>query len=96
MTFAGGNRWKGLDSGSGINDFLRLIVAALVESSIYFSCIVAFPVNGLGIGGLKQIPLNFTMKRNPPSHVPAPKPPGSCLGSDWTFWYLSTNDRFVK
>ena len=57
---------KGLDSGSGINDFLRLIVAALVESSIYFSCIVAFPVNGLGIGGLKHIPLNFTMKRNPP------------------------------
>ena len=75
-------RGKGLDTGSGIRELFKLIVAAFVESSIYLSWIVAFPDIGLGIGGLRHIPLNLTIKRKPPSHVPAPNPPGSFFGLD--------------
>ena len=37
-------------TGSGMSEFLRFIVAAFVESSMYLSCIAVFPDIGLGIG----------------------------------------------
>jgi hypothetical protein len=52
----------------------------------------SFFVIGLGIGGLRHAPLNFTMKQMPPSHVPAPNPPGSFLLSDFVFKYFSVKD----
>ena len=75
---------KGLDllCGSAISDFLRFIEVALVESSMYLSCIVLLPLNGRGTGGRRQAPLNLTMKRRPPSNVPAPYPPGRHLDED--------------
>ena len=46
----------------------------------------------LGMGGLRQMPLNLTRKRNPPIHVPAPKPPGRYFDSASVFWYFRTSD----
>ena len=57
-----------------------------------FTCIPLFCVRGLGIGGLRQAPLNFTMNNSPPSHVPAEKPPGNCLLSDFSCLYNIVND----
>ena len=42
-------------------ELLRFTEASWLESSIYFSCIPEFLDIGLGICGLKQAPLNFTM-----------------------------------
>ena len=65
-----------------VQESLRLTEATCNESSIYFSCLPLLPVMGLGIGGLRQAPLNFTINSKPPSHVPAPKPPGRLLSED--------------
>ena len=61
--------------------------AIWVESSTYFSCLPLFPDIGQGIGGLRQAPLNFTIKSSPPSHVPAPKPPGRLLSEAFALEY---------
>ena len=86
--------FKGLtrSSGSGITDFFRLIDAARVESSTNVTCIEQFFDIGLGRGGLRQAPLNFTIKRRPPSQTPWPNPPGRLLGDDTSFLYFRIMD----
>ena len=66
----------GLRLVSGIRDFLRFIDAIWDASSTNFTCIPLFLDIGLGIGGLKHAPLNFTINKTPPSQVPALNPPG--------------------
>ena len=56
-----------------MRDDLRLIEAALLQSSINLTCIVLFLVIGLGIGGLKHAPLNLMMKKRPPKKLLAHK-----------------------
>ena len=53
-----------------MRDDLRLIEAALVQSSINLTCVVLFLVIGLGIGGLKHALLNLMMKKRPPKKTP--------------------------
>ena len=42
--------------------------------------------------GLRQIPLNFIMNKNPPIKVPAPYPPGRERGEEIADWYDRTMD----
>ena len=54
--------------------------AAWDESSMNFTCMEVFLEIGLGMGGLRQAPLNFIMNKRPPSQTPWPNPPGRLLG----------------
>ena len=74
-----------------MRDLLRFMEATLLASSTNFNCMAMFPL-GRGIAGRRQIPLNFIIKRNPPSWVPAEYPPGrSRGGDDVTFWYCRSS-----
>ena len=75
----------GLITGSSVREHFRLMDATLEESSMYFSCSVLFYVKGLGTGGLRQAPLNFTINKRPPMRVTAPNPPGRGLSEDLVF-----------
>ena len=55
------------------------MLEAVVPSSTYFTEIVLL-FNGLGIEGLKNAPLNFTMKMRHPRTVPWGPPPGRGCG----------------
>ena len=59
---------------------------------MYFNWMALFPF-GLGIAGLRQIPLNLIMKRNPPIIVPAPYPPGRERAEELAALYDRTMDR---
>ena len=71
----------GLSTGSHIREFLRSILTAQEWSSTNFTDSLGIEdKTGLGMDGLRQAPLYFTMKIMPPRSAPWGLLPGNVLG----------------